>query len=82
MKLEPAMDKYCTALQRAAYKAMLDGADPLGILNGLAAAFAASVKAVGGDDQEVAKSFHLFAECYEQDSIKQGSESGAKSVSA
>ncbi len=74
MKLEPAMDKYCNALQCAAREAILDGADSLGVLNGFASAFAASVKAAGGDDQEVARSFHLFAECYEQDNIEQGAE--------
>lgn len=74
MKLEPVMDRYCTALQYAAREAIEDGADSIGILSGFASALAASVKAVGGDDQEVARSFHMLAECYEQDNIQQAAE--------
>ena len=67
MRLEPAMDRYCRGLSRSANDAIQEGLNIEDVFNGLLVVIASSVRRAGGDDQEVAQTFRVLADCYEEE---------------
>ncbi len=67
MRLEPAMDRYCRGLSRSTNDAIREGLNSEDVFKGLLGVIAFSVRRAGGDDQEVAQTFRVLADCYEEE---------------
>ena len=67
MRLEPAMNRYCIGLSRSANDAVRDGLDSADVFQGLLVIIALSVRRAGGDDSDVASTFRVLADCYEDE---------------
>ena len=65
--MNSAMNRYCRGLSRSADDAVQDGLDSADVVQGLLGTIAVSVRRAGGDDSEVAHTFRLLADCYEQE---------------
>ena len=67
MNLQPAMNRYCRGLSRSANDAVQEGLDSADVFQGLLGIIALSVRRAGGDDKEVARTFRVLADCYEEE---------------
>ncbi len=67
MNLEPAMNRYCRGLSRSTNDAVQEGLDSADVFQGLLGIIAISVRRAGGDDREVARTFRVLADCYEEE---------------
>ena len=65
MRFENAMNRYTGSLTEAANSALLDGLGPMDVVHGLAGTLAASVKAAGGDEFDVAMAFQRLADTFD-----------------
>jgi len=66
--MNTAMNRYCRGLSRSTSDAVQDGLDSADVVQGLLGTIASSVREAGGDDIEVARTFRVLADCYEEDS--------------
>ena len=66
MQRHPAVMRLQVALRRATNDAYTEGLEPTDIACGLAGAMASTVKGLGGNEQEIAKTFHFIGDTFGQ----------------